>query len=73
MDDRAAGRAKRMSTRRYASAAEADAHDLEFWLQIPAADRVLQVWILSREQWRLRGEQTDESGLCRSVASVRRR
>jgi hypothetical protein len=62
-----------MTTRRYRSAAEADAHDLAFWKQIPPAERIVQVWKLSQEQWRLSGEQTDESGLCRSVASVRRR
>jgi hypothetical protein len=62
-----------MTTKRYASAAEADADDRMFWRQIPPAERILQVWKLSREQWRLSGEQTDESGLCRSVASVRRR
>jgi hypothetical protein len=62
-----------MTTRRYASATEADTHDLELWQQIPPAERMLQVWKLSREQWRLSGEQTDESGLCRSVASVHRR
>jgi hypothetical protein len=49
-------RAARISVRRFASSAEADEHDLEFWLQIPADQRVLQVWKLSDEQWRLRGD-----------------
>jgi len=66
-------RAGRITVRRYASAAEADQHDLEFWMQMPDTERVLHVWTLSRQLWQLRGELVDESGLCRSVASVRRR
>ena len=66
-------RERRVTVRRYASAAEADRHDLEYWLQIPEDERVLQCWRLSEEQWRLRGELPNEPGLCRSVARVRRR
>ena len=62
-----------MIVRRYTSAAEADLHDLEFWLQIPDIERVLHVWRLSQEIWRLRGDLPDEPGLCRSVARVHRR
>jgi hypothetical protein len=51
--DGAATRAGRMTVRRYASSPDADRHDLEFWRQIPDAERVLQVWRLSQEQWRL--------------------
>ncbi|HSK08107.1 MAG TPA: hypothetical protein VK911_00905, partial [Vicinamibacterales bacterium] len=65
-------RAAPVTVRRFASAAEADRHDLEYWLSLPPAERVLQVWRLSVELWRLRGEFRDEPGLCRSVASVRR-
>ena len=71
--DEAAKRARRVTGRRYASAAEADRHDLEFWMQIPVAERVLQVWRLSQEQWRLSADLRDESGLCRSIAHVHRR
>ena len=71
-DDTAARRA-RMTVRRFASAAEADRHDLEFWMQMSAADRVALVWTLTEEQWRLSGKWSDEPGLCRSVASIRRR
>lgn len=71
--ERAAERRRRMTVRRFASAAEADREDLAYWLRIPAGERVLQVWRLSVEQWRLKGELPDEPGLCRSVASVRRR
>jgi hypothetical protein len=66
-------RASRISVRRYSSASEADRDDLRYWLQIPEAERVLEVWRLSVEQWRLRGEPTHEPGLCRSVARLRRR
>ena len=66
-------RAARLVTRRFESPAEADRHDIEFWLQIPERERVLQVWRLSQELWRLRGELRDEPGLCRSVARVHRR
>jgi hypothetical protein len=69
--DRAGHRRARMTIRRFASSADADRHDLEFWRAIPDAERILQVWRLSLEQWRL-GNLADESGLCRSVASVRR-
>jgi len=70
--DRAANR-REVTIRRYTSAADADRHDLEFWMTLSAAERVLQVWRLSQEQWTLAGHPPDESGLCRSVASVRRR
>jgi hypothetical protein len=72
MEKRAAERAGRITIRRFDSAVEADRHDLEFWEQIPAPERVLQVWRLSQELWRLRGEYHDEPGLCRSVARIRR-
>jgi hypothetical protein len=73
MTEQPRNRASRIVTRRFASSEEADRHDLEFWLQIPERDRVLQVWRLSQELWRLRGELRDEPGLCRSVARIRRR
>ena len=71
--ERARERAGRITLRRFASMTEADRHDLEFWQQIPAADRILQVWRLSQEQWQLGDQPVHESGLCRSVASVHRR
>ena len=71
--DSAHARRARITVRRYSSAAEADQHDLEFWMQLPDAERILQVWRLSQEIWRLRGDLPDEPGLCRSVARVRRR
>jgi hypothetical protein len=66
-------RRSRMTVRRYATAAEADRHDIEFWMQMSDAERVLQAWRLSEELWRLRGDPPHEPGLHRSVASVRRR
>jgi hypothetical protein len=71
--DEEAWRGPRITVRRYASAAEADQHDLEFWMQLPDAERILLVWRLSQELSRLRGDLPHEPGLCRSVASIRRR
>jgi hypothetical protein len=71
--DASARRAGRISVRRFASATEADRHDLEFWSKIPEHERVMHVWKLSQELWRLRGDLPDESRLSRSVESVRRR
>jgi hypothetical protein len=73
MAEESGNRVARIVTRRFASSQEADRHDLEFWLQIPERERVIQVWRLSQELWRLRGELRDEPGLCRSVARVHRR
>ena len=73
MDDRAADRRTGMTVRRYATMADADGGDLAYWQSIPPAERVLQAWRLSQEQWRLRAERSDEPGLCRSVARVLRR
>ena len=73
LSERAVARQRRMTIRRFASSADADRHDMEFRQQIPAADRVLQVWQLSQEQWQVAGRPPYEPGLCRSVASVRRR
>jgi hypothetical protein len=66
-------RARVVHVRRFTSSAEADRHELEYWRQLPDTERVLQVWRLSQELWRLRGDLLDEPGLCRSVARVRRR
>jgi hypothetical protein len=73
VDDRARARAARMTVARYETAAEADRHDLAFWMQMTEAERVVHAWRLSQELWRLRGDLPDEPGLCRSVARVHRR
>jgi hypothetical protein len=65
--------ARRITVRRYAFSAEADKDDLAFWQQLSPAERVLQVWRLSQEQWQLRGELPHEPALCRSVARIHRR
>ena len=67
------GKRRDVTVRRFTSPSEADRHDLEYWQRIPDAERILEVWRLSRELWQLRGEWNDEPGLCRSVASDRRR
>jgi hypothetical protein len=69
----AVSRADRITVRRYASARDADRHDLGFWMRMSDADRVLLVWQLSLEQWQLHGDPPYEPGLHRSVARVRRR
>jgi hypothetical protein len=61
------------TVRRFSSSVEADKHDLEYWMQIPENERMLQEWRLSEDQYRLAGKFPDESALCRSVESVRRR
>jgi hypothetical protein len=65
-------RAAGVTVRRFESAEEADRHDVEFWLSLSPDERLTQVWRLSADIWRWRGEFRDEPGLCRSVASVRR-
>jgi hypothetical protein len=64
---------RQVTVRRFASNPEANRHDLEYWRQIPPADRVLYAWRLSVEQWQLAGHSADEPRLCRSVARVTRR
>ena len=67
-------RATPMTVQRFESAAEAGRHDLEFWRRMPDTERILHVWRLSQEIWRLRGDfPSHEPGLCRSVARVHRR
>jgi hypothetical protein len=39
MDTERTSRAGRVTVRRFASAAEADRHDLEYWMQVPEAAR----------------------------------
>jgi hypothetical protein len=70
---RALERARRMTVRRFASAADADREDHAYWQQIPEAERALEAWRLSQELWALKGGPPHEPGLCRSVARVRRR
>jgi hypothetical protein len=72
-DSPAAERRARATVRRFSSAAEADRDDSAYWKGIPAADRVLEVWRLSQEQWAIVAASPHEPGLSRSVASVRRR
>jgi hypothetical protein len=72
-DDAASQRRRRLTSRKFDSAAEADRHDLAWWRAIPAEERILLAWRLSEEQWRLSGNSEHEPGLSRSVARVRRR
>ena len=72
-NDRRRLRAQRMTVRRFATAADADRADLDFWRQMSDAERVLHAWRLSIELWQLQGHRPHEPRLHRSVASVRRR
>ncbi len=45
-----------MQVQVYSSLAAQDKADRAYWAAIPVATRVLEVWTLSEEQWRLRGE-----------------
>jgi hypothetical protein len=65
-------RRARMQVRIYRSLSAQDAADAAYWRAIPIATRVSQVWTLSEEQWRLRGENPNEPGLRRSVARLLR-
>ncbi len=71
--DSRAPRSARVTVTRFLSAAEADRHDLEFWMQMSGAERLLHAWRLSQEIWSLSGGHAYEPGLCRSVARVQRR
>lgn len=66
-------RQARMQIRVYRGFAEHARDNAAYWAAIPAAERVMEVWRLSEELWRMRGEFPDEPGLCRSVARVVRR
>jgi hypothetical protein len=72
-DGQAAERRRRMTGRRFASNTEADAADLAYWLAIPEAERIRQVWTLSLAQWSQSGNADDAPRLRRSVTRVRRR
>jgi hypothetical protein len=65
-------RRSQIAVRVYPSHAAHARDDAAYWAALSADVRVLQVWKLSEEQWRLRGEFPDEPGLCRSVARVHR-
>jgi hypothetical protein len=63
---------RKITVRKFASNAEADRHEAEFWHAMPAHERVLLAWRLSAEQWQLIGRKADEPGLCRSAARLQR-
>jgi hypothetical protein len=66
-------RRRRITVRRFISAADAGRHDLEYWRSLPDAERILLAWHLSEELWALRGESTYEPGLRRPVTRLQRR
>jgi hypothetical protein len=70
--DRAEERRRRMNVRLFRSHDAHQREDAAYWAALPVEVRILEVWRLSEEQWRMRGEFPDEPGLCRSVARVHR-
>ena len=72
MDSVTAERRRRMTVRKFASHAEADAADVAFWRALPETERILQVWRLSLAQWAQTGDVNDASRLHRTVTRVRR-
>jgi hypothetical protein len=60
----------RMTVRRFATAADADRHDVEFWRSLSDAERVLLAWRLTEEQWALQGEPSHEPGFRRPVTRL---
>jgi hypothetical protein len=64
---------RRMSIRVFRTASAHDVEDAAYWRGIAPEVRVAETWRLSEELWRMRDEFPDESGLCRSVARLRRR
>ena len=72
MDPETAERRRRMTVRKFASNAEADAADLEYWRTLPETERILQVWRLSLAQWSQSRDVDDAPRLHRTVARVLR-
>ena len=60
-------------TRKLRMGAESDRANREFWAAMTPEERVLETWRLSLELWELKGWDTGEPGLCRTVARVVRR
>jgi hypothetical protein len=72
MDPETAERRRRMTVRKFASNAEADAADIEYWRTLSETERILQVWRLSLAQWAQSGDVDDAPRLHRTVTRVLR-
>jgi hypothetical protein len=66
-------RASRITIRKTKLGPEADRLDREFWAGMTSEERVEETWRLTLELWELKGWDTGEPGLCRSVTRVIRR
>jgi hypothetical protein len=73
MDARAAERRRRMTVRKFASHAEADAADLAFWRAASPEERLEAVCDLVLEFSLMQGQGSDQLRLQRSVCRVERR
>jgi hypothetical protein len=63
-------RASHITIRKTKLGPEADRLDREFWAGMTSEERVEETWRLTLELWELKGWDTGEPGLCRSVARV---
>ena len=70
--DEVAARRARMTVRRFSSSAEADQHEREYWMHMPAAERVALVWQLSVQAWQFKEPAFHESRLRRDVVRTLR-
>jgi hypothetical protein len=73
MDADAAERRRRMTVRKFASHAEADAADVAYWRSVSPEGRLEAVWDLVRSYSEMQGQSGDQLRLQRSVCRVERR
>jgi hypothetical protein len=66
-------RDSRIEIRKARQGPEEAALDRAYWAALTPEQRIELVWELTVEQWRMRGWDPDEPGLCRSVAVLHRR
>jgi len=64
---------RRVTARKTTLAALDDSFDREFWAGVSPDERFAETWRLSEEVWRIRGWDSGEPGLSRSVARTHRR
>ena len=73
MDSAASERRRRMTVRKFASHAEADAADLAYWRRASPEEKLEAVWDLVLIHSQMQGQSVDQLRLQRSVCRVERR
>ena len=73
MDPETAERRRRMTVRKFASNAEADAADIEYWRGVSPEEKLAMVWDLVLVHSQMQGQSVDQLRLQRSVCRVERR